>query len=410
MQKKLKVLVSAYACESGKGSEPGVGWNWVKQIARFHDVWVITRANNRESIERENGGISPNVRWIYFDYPLWARFWKKGQRGVHIYYYLWQIAVYFLARRLHNEVKFDVAHHLTFGIYWMPSFLSLLPLPFIYGPLGGAESAPGEYYKCFTLGGKVQEWMRNTARQVGENDPFVLMSLRRAELVLAKVRETGERVTLLGAKKVEIFPESGISAGELEELNQVGGRKSAQFIVISIGRLLHWKGFHMGLKAFSRFLREFPLSEYWFVGDGPERRNLELIAERFSIAGKVRFFGELPRVETLKRLSESNMLVHPSLHDSGGWVCLEAMALGKPVLCLDLGGPGMQVTDETGFKIRAQSPKQTVADLGDAMSQLAGDSNLGLKMGEAARKRVSEFFDWDKKGEWINKIYQDLVV
>ncbi|KAB2833154.1 MAG: glycosyltransferase family 1 protein, partial [Candidatus Dadabacteria bacterium] len=101
MQKRLKVLLSAYACESGKGSEPGVGWNWVNQIARFHDVWVITRANNRESIERENGGALSGVHWIYFDYPGWARFWKRGQRGVHLYYYLWQIAVYFLARRLH---------------------------------------------------------------------------------------------------------------------------------------------------------------------------------------------------------------------------------------------------------------------------------------------------------------------
>ena len=49
----MKVLVSAYACEPGKGSEPGVGWQWVRQIARFHDTWVITRANNREKIEAD---------------------------------------------------------------------------------------------------------------------------------------------------------------------------------------------------------------------------------------------------------------------------------------------------------------------------------------------------------------------
>jgi len=409
MQKRLKVLLSAYACESGKGSEPGVGWNWVNQIARFHDVWVITRANNRESIERENGGALSGVRWIYFDYPGWARFWKRGQRGVHLYYYLWQIAVYFLARRLHNEIKFDVAHHLTLGVYWMPSFLSLLPMPFIHGPVGGAESAPGAYHKCFTLRGKVHEWMRNAARRIGEKDPFVLMSIRRAELVLAKVGETGDRVSVLGAKRVEVFPESGIGARDLEEFEKLGGEKSDRFVVISIGRLLHWKGFHMGLKAFSGFVREYPSSEYWFVGDGPERRNLEIIARGLSIADKVRFFGELPRRETLKRLAESDTLVHPSLHDSGGWVCLEAMALGKPVLCLDLGGPGMQVTKETGFKLRAQSSRQTVGDLRDAMIRLAEDSELGRKMGEAARKRVSESFDWDKKGELINKIYQELV-
>lgn len=112
---RLKILVSAYACEPGKGSEPGVGWNWVKQLARFHDVWVLTRTNNREPIERALAQEPmANVHWVYFDLPRWARFWKKGRRGVHLYYYLWQIGAYFVGRRLHNQVKFDLVHHITF--------------------------------------------------------------------------------------------------------------------------------------------------------------------------------------------------------------------------------------------------------------------------------------------------------
>jgi hypothetical protein len=96
----MKVLLSAYACEPGKGSEPGVGWSWVRQIARFAEVWVITRANNRGTIEKAlREEPLPNVHWVYFDLPRWARFWKKGQRGVHLYYYLWQVGIYFLARQ-----------------------------------------------------------------------------------------------------------------------------------------------------------------------------------------------------------------------------------------------------------------------------------------------------------------------
>lgn len=409
-QRKLKVLVSAYACESAKGSEPGVGWNWVKQIARFHEVWVVTRSSNRKSIEREISEIPSNIHWIYFDFPKWFRFWKKGQRGVHLYYYLWQIAVYFLARRINKQVNFDIVHHLTFGVYWLPSFLSLLPSAFIYGPLGGAERAPKEFYKSFSLKGKIYECLRDAARSVGEKDPFVLMSIRRAKLVLAKVRETGDRLSLLGAKEVQIYPESGISIEEFEKLGILNSEKSRKFRVISIGRLLHWKGFHLGLMAFSRLLAEYPSSEYWIIGDGPERRGLEFMAMRLGIEHEVKFFRELPRNEVLEKLSVCDVLVHPSLHDSGGWVCLEAMAIGKPVLCLDLGGPGMQVTEETGFKFPAGTPEQSVNDLTIAMMRLAGDSSLGRQMGEAARRRVSEYFDWNKKGEWINKIYQDLVV
>ena len=39
----MRVLLSAYACEPGKGSEAGVGWNSLRQVARYHDVWVLTR-------------------------------------------------------------------------------------------------------------------------------------------------------------------------------------------------------------------------------------------------------------------------------------------------------------------------------------------------------------------------------
>jgi glycosyltransferase involved in cell wall biosynthesis len=410
LQRKLKVLISAYACEAEKGSEPGVGWNWVKQVGRFHEVWVITRSSNRKSIEQGKSELPSNVHWVYFDFPIWLRFWKKGRRGVHFYYYLWQVAVYFLARRLHKEESFDIVHHLTLGVYWLPSFLSLLPIAFIYGPLGGAESTPREFYRSFSLKGKIHEWLRTAARTVGEYDPFVRMSIRRAKLVLAKVKETGDRLCILGAREVQIYPESGISIDEIEKLGMTNGGESDKFIIISIGRLLHWKGFHLGLMAFSELLSAFPSSEYWIVGEGPERQNLENMSIDLLIDHKVKFFSELPRKDVMKKLSECDVLVHPSLHDSGGWVCLEAMAIGKPVLCLDLGGPATQVTGETGFKISAGTPDQSINDLKNAMIRLANDSCLCRRMGEAARKRVSDCFDWDKKGDWINNMYQKVVI
>ncbi|MGI9533995.1 MAG: hypothetical protein ACR2NW_03520 [Thermodesulfobacteriota bacterium] len=208
MAKKLKVLVSAYACESGKGSEPGVGWNWVNQIARFHDVWVITRKNNRESIEKMKTQMLPNIHFEYFDLPSWSRFWKKGNRGVHLYYYLWQIGAFFVAKRLNKKVNFDIVQHITFGVYWMPSFMTFLNIPFIYGPLGGAESTPAEFYKTFSFRGKLYEYLRNSVRWLAEKDPFVLLSIRNANVVLAKVNETDERLRFLGAKKVAVYPES----------------------------------------------------------------------------------------------------------------------------------------------------------------------------------------------------------
>ncbi len=407
VMKKLKVLLSAYACEPGKGSEPGVGWNWVKQIARFAEVWVITRANNREVIEealKENP--LPNVHWVYFDLPPWARFWKKGQRGVHLYYYLWQIGIYFLARRLHREVGFDLVHHVTFVNYWLPSFLALLPVPFVWGPVGGGESAPKAFYRTFSRRGRLYERARELVRRLGELDPFTKTTARRAAVTLATTRETAERLTRLGATPVSVLSQVALPEEEIEQLASIPPRQNIPFLVLSLGNLLHLKGFHLGLMAFARFVREFPQSEYWLVGDGPERRNLKRLARQLGVADKVRFWGKLLREEALQKLAACDVLVHPSLHDSGGWVIVEAMAAGRPVICLDLGGPALQVTEETGFKITAGTPEQAVEEMAASMLQLAHDSALRLRMGKAARRRVREAFTWEQRGMQVIGFYK----
>lgn len=110
--KPLKILLSAYACEPGKGSEPGVGWNWALSLARRgHQVWVLTRSNNRAAIEQAVAeGKQPELvklNWLYYDVPKWASWWKKGGRGVHLYYFLWQWGAYLFAKKIHQSVVFE---------------------------------------------------------------------------------------------------------------------------------------------------------------------------------------------------------------------------------------------------------------------------------------------------------------
>ena len=113
---RLKVLISAYACEPGKGSEPGVGWNVAVEAARRHDVWAITRANNRPVIEAELArNPIPSLHMVYYDLPRWTRWWKRGTRGTRLYYYLWQLALYSVVRRLYRKIRFDVTHHVKIG-------------------------------------------------------------------------------------------------------------------------------------------------------------------------------------------------------------------------------------------------------------------------------------------------------
>ena len=406
----MKILISAYACEPGRGTELGVGWNTVREVARYHEVWVLTRPDDgREAIEAELArNPVPNLHFVYFTLPIWGDGWKWGQGAFQIHYYLWQIQAYFVARKLHQQIGFDIAHHVTFVKYSTPSFLSLLPIPFIFGPVGGGETAPKTFWRDFSRRGKIYEILRNLTRWIGERDPFTRMTVRRSALAWATTADTATRLIAMGGKNVQILSQVGLLAEEVAGLAQYPLPESAPVRFISIGRFLHWKGFNLGLRAFAQATLP-PDAEYWIVGQGAEAPRLQALARDLGIASQVKFWQEMPRTELLDNLGNCLALVHPSLHESGGFVCLEAMASGRPVICLDLGGPAVQVTEETGFKIPAQDPEQAVQEMALAITQLAKDPELRSRLGLAGRQRVNALFNWETKGKFLVGVYETIL-
>ncbi|PAX54861.1 glycosyltransferase family 4 protein [Brunnivagina elsteri] len=408
----MKILMSVYACEPNKGSEPGVGWNMVVEIAKYQQVWAFTSNTHRNAIEAELAARPvPNLNLIYFDPFCWVYDWsqegKRPQWNVQIHYYLWQIWAYFIGRSLHRQIAFDLIHHVTYVKYSSPSFLCLLPIPFIWGPVGGGESAPKPFWQDFGWKGKIYEIVRLLARHLGELDPFVHLTARHSIIAWATTEDTAKRMRKIGAKNTQILSQIGLLSQEIEQLGKYSNIEQKQVRFISTGRLLHWKGFYLGLRAFAR--AALPEAEYWIVGDGPERQRLEYLAQELGISPQVKFWGRLSRNGGLDKLEECHVLVHPSLHDSGGLVCLEAMASGRPVICLDLGGPGIQVTAETGFKIPAHTPDQAVQGLAEAMTQLAKDSNLRIQMGNAGKSLIAKSYNWEAKAKALTKAYEEVV-
>lgn len=406
----MKVLLSAYSCEPHQGSERGVGWNVVREVAKYHQVWVLTRPDeSRDAIEAElQANPCPNLKFVYFTLPFWQDSLRWGQSGaMQIHYYLWQIQAYFVARRLHQEIDFDIAHHVTFVKYSSPSFLSWLDVPFLWGTVGGGEDAPLDFWQNFSFKNKVYETLRFSARWLGEQDPFAQITARKSALAYATTKDTAKRVIKMGARSVKISSAIALSSTEIEQLAQSPLSNTVPVRFIGVARLLHWKGFHLGLKAFAQ--ANLPDAEYWIVGDGSEMGRLQALASELGISDRVKFWGLLPRNEVLEKLGQCSVLVHPSLHDSGAGVCLEAMAAGRPVICLDLGGPGEQITSETGFKIVAQNPEQAINGIAAAMTQLATEQNLLLEMGQHGKERVKEAYSWSAKGKHLSQAYEEVV-
>jgi glycosyltransferase involved in cell wall biosynthesis len=195
---------------------------------------------------------------------------------------------------------------------------------------------------------------------------------------------------------------------EFEYLKSLPLRQKKTFTIVSIGRLLQWKGFHLALQAFAQFCGSHRESEYWIIGDGPEKGRLQKLASNHGLEKSVRFLGRLTRREVLRRLGDCDVLVHPSLHDSGGTVCVEAMAAGRPIICLECGGAKQLVPTEAGIKVVPQDTTQTVRELRNAIEKLAQDFDLRLKMGEAGRRHISTYHRWHSKGELLQKLVLDL--
>lgn len=401
--RRLKVLLSAYACAPGRGSEPGVGWHLSTALAHHHDVWVLTREENRRAIQAELAQRPvAGLHHIFTDLPRWARWWNRDGRGVQVHYYLWQLGAISTARRAHSAVGFDVAQHVTYVRYWAPAAAAFLGLPFVWGPVGGGESMPRPFLRELAPSGRRFEYVRDAARWAGEHDPFVRMTARRARIAFATTPESAARMRRLTRVEVRHLSEAALSDDEIDGARSGPDPARNGTTFLSIGRLLAWKGTNLGLRAFAT--ANLSESTFVIIGEGPERGRLEALARELGIADRVEFVGQVPREETLARLSRASALVHPSLHDSGGWVALEAMAAGKPVICLALGGPAVQVPPECGFIVPAVDPAQAVQSLAEAMRSVHESPHLAEQMGKAGRAHVARAYTWRGKAVLLAEV------
>jgi glycosyltransferase involved in cell wall biosynthesis len=359
-----RFLVFAYACEPDKGSEPGAGWIWSRMLARIGQVWVITRANNREVIERYLPGIpeKSNLRFVYVDLSSRARFWKRGPRGARLYYLLWQVAALRQARNVCREVEFDAAWHLTWANAWMGSVAGFLPVPFIYGPVGGGVDFPWRFASIVGFRGTLYEVGRSLARWAARyGNPLARLAWRKASLILAQNPETRSWLPARHRGKTLVFPNAVLEANGVH-LSSEPPRQSST--ALFAGRLVPWKGLALALRA----LALLPDWRLLIIGKGPDERRLRRLARRLGVDTRVDFLGWMPRQGVQRLMHRADLFLFPSLHDDAPFVIAEALANGLPVVCVARGGPPLIA----GGGIVTTSIRGLVADLAKEMSIASG--------------------------------------
>lgn len=358
----MRVLISAYACEPGIGSEPGVGWIWAKAAAQEHQVTLVTRSNNSEAIEAAiaKGGLGDCIEVVYLDLPICVLWLKRRFGLVHLYYFCWQLVLGLRMRKLCRRYKVDVVHHLTFATSSMlAATIAVKDLPVIWGPVGG--SAPFLPRLALRLGPRVffSEVLRWSAVRAGER-LFGFPQARRARLTIAQNDSVAQRF-----RKFNPIVEPNAAVDPLASSKHPkteSGIRTAVFV----GRLVAFKGASLCLRAIAD-----PRCSDWrlvIIGAGPELGTLKRLAERLNIADRVEFLGQVAHEEVLAVFGKFDALLFPSLHDSAGTAVAEALANGVPVICLDICGPRVLVKEGMGVRV---SPKgDVVTALGTALREV----------------------------------------
>lgn len=418
----MKVFVSAYACEPDLGSEVGVGWHWVLQMSKTFELWVLTRQSNRRAIEQfrsANPGYE-GIHFLYYDLPAWARKWKKGRRGVHLYYTLWQTFSNKIVKETMEREHIQVFHHLTYGnVLWKVSAYGQKAPFFIWGPVGGLETIPRQYSRYYSFGSRVLEALR---RSIVASIPFNLGFRRRcrdAALILCKTDITRAMVPDAYRSKAVLFTDVAVEKSENPSGQALFRSDKDTIDYLTVGRLEGWRGFDLVLEAFAKARFEASLRRaagqavkdlhLTVMGSGPDAGKLRKLSQQLGLGpAELTFTGRVPMNVYQKFIAGSDVVVNASLKEGAVTVSFDTLSLGKPLICLDTTGYTRYFSQEYSLLIPRQEdgvevPRERVVQaLSDAMLRLA-DDGLRERMSRAAY-RAGDRFTWEFHGKEITDI------
>lgn len=400
----MKLLISAYACAPNYGSDHAVGWNWTTEAHRLgHEIWALVSPAHHNSIKsacHDNPDLD-GIHWVFPEVKAWPLKQTVEPKWERTYNLLWQRVALRHARDLDRRVDFDAIHHLTWAGIRAPTFLGTLKPPLIIGPIGGGETSPPSLRDGLSFRGKLLEKIRDLSNSTITINPLVRPGLTNAAVIFVSTTETQNLFEGALRSKTVVFTQLGLPNPPAARPPRIR-RGSPKFLYA--GRLLNWKGVHIAVRAFAEVARQIPDSHFTIVGDGPERSRLEQDVRAQNLFNHVEFIPRLPQNQLFELYDSHDLLLFPSLHDSGGFVVLEALSHGLPVVCLDLGGPKDMVTPNSGLVIKTSGrhTSQVAAVMADEISCLLKSPQrlTELSAGAISRaqdfvlaKRISELYD-----------------
>jgi len=407
--RQIKVLLSAYACEPNKGSEPGVGWRWAMGLASRVGLHVLTRESNRVAIENALDSLSSesplkSATFVYHDLSkplLWLK--KRGLLPTMAYYALWQWSA--SKRFAHLADEADVIHHLTFCTLLCPGFWKPKKAKFVIGPIGAPLVNP-HYYALFGPQERLQRlrgWLMERYHWL----PWLDQLLKRASAIVPANSDTKK---LLEKQPYRIqatmldtgAPESSITTKQ--------DSPDGVFRMMYAGQLEWRKGLELSLRALAKVSTSSTSPwEFHIFGKGPDMARLQGMAEELKIAERVTFHGAVPQAELMNRFGRLDAFLFTSIRDTSAGVNLEAMAHGLPIICIAHQGVG-DITDEAcAERVEPGTIEVTVQALANSIIRMAENPIRRQQLGLAAATRAKTTFSWDEKFDRMVQVYEEAI-
>lgn len=193
-----------------------------------------------------------------------------------------------------------------------------------------------------------------------------------------------------------------------EEFNMSDKEK----MITLVGKLIELKGHETFIRSIPLVIKEFPKIKFFLVGGDLKSEKHQRYAEfiwslpsDLNVEDHVIFTGfrrDIPEI-----MAASDIIVHSSINpDPFPGVVLQGMAVGKPVIASDLGGPREQIVDRASGVLVEPGDHRVLAN---EIIALLSDKQLQTELGKNAYQRVREEFNDERFFSNLDRVYQELL-
>ena len=419
---RLNIVIGAHELSPEQSSECSVGWNIVIRLGNYHNITVLYAESNQSNTSNykkavdnylKNNGLIQGVEFIEIKQPLITRLisrinkiitgYKDGQ-GLRILYYigykLWQLKAYSVAKKLHREKKFQLAHHLTVIGFREPGYLWRLPVPFIWGPVGGVTNISFRFQKSRGMSELFSEIIRYIITKLQLYlQPNVRQAGKRAKKIFAATQSDLVILNKRFKKKAELIPVAACDQNAVKKQNLINDIVN----VLWCGRMVRWKALDLLLRAIGSDEILKQKIKLTVVGDGPLLNEWTELAKNLNIE-KITWKGQVSYFELQKLMNNSDLFAHTSFQEVIAIVVLDAMSVGLPVICNNVYGMSTIINDTCGIRIPMITYEESIKGFQKALTNVVNNKDIIEKMSNNIFLRAKEL-SWDSIAFQINQSY-----